>query len=459
MTKIIKYVSDVKGRKYPLVELLGRGGQGEVFAVEGGKLAVKLLFRRSHSEDQYQNLLQTINSVRRLPLDGLSIAKPLELLQWPDIGYVMEFMTDMVPISHLIVPRLKLFDGTQLIDWYVETGGLRRRLRVLANTASVLSRLHGMGLVYGDISHRNIFVSRQSDMSEVWLIDADNLRYRSNAGELRLYTRGYGAPEILKGMSGVNTLTDTYSFAVLAFQTLTLTHPLYGDMVHDGEPELEDKALRGELPWIEHPDDDSNRSSTGILPREKVVSPRLHGLFKQTFVEGLNDSLQRPPLTQWAEYLHAAADLTLRCPNCDGTYFHNVEECPWCGAPRPSFAILRIKLWHPNENLNTELRQKSLAGLSTTIPGTLDLSHRITTGYHIETNDIPAIRIKFTRGKNGVGVVVSNLDGGQYWFESYDGSSKFEIDVMQKHLTKNGTIHLGPVDKMHRTIEFRVREG
>ena len=50
-------------------------------------------------------------------------------------------------------------------------------------------------------------------------------------------------PDLLVlGKSGVNTLTDAHAFAVIAFQTLCLIHPLMGDLVLDGEPELEEKA-------------------------------------------------------------------------------------------------------------------------------------------------------------------------------------------------------------------------
>ena len=41
-------------------------------------------------------------------------------------------------------------------------------------------------------------------------------------------------------------------------------------MVDDGEPELEEKAYRGELPWVILQEDYSNESSVGI-PAEYVL--------------------------------------------------------------------------------------------------------------------------------------------------------------------------------------------
>ena len=66
--------------------------------------------------------------------------------------------------------------------------------------------------------------------------------------------------------TGVNSLTDAHAFSVLAFQTLSLAHPLIGDAVNEGPPEREEEALAGRLPWIDHPTDGSNRASSGIRP-------------------------------------------------------------------------------------------------------------------------------------------------------------------------------------------------
>lgn len=76
------------------------------------------------------------------------------------------------------------------------------------------------------------------------MIDADNVASQSRDGQQGVFTPDYGAPEILKGESGINTLTDSWSFAVMAYRILTLVHPLKGGVVLEGEPEREEAALR-----------------------------------------------------------------------------------------------------------------------------------------------------------------------------------------------------------------------
>ena len=69
---------------------------------------------------------------------------------------------------------------------------------------------------------------------------------------------------MLSGAGVQDSLTDAFSFAVLAFQILVLAHPLIGDAVYRDPGRLEPLAFRGDLPWIDHPTNDGNRSSQGL---------------------------------------------------------------------------------------------------------------------------------------------------------------------------------------------------
>ena len=283
-------VIDELGTTYELSKELGEGGQGKVFAVRGSRYAVKLLSKKSDRE----TLRRKLQQVKLLPIEDLKIARPKAMLKPPYVGYIMEMVTGMTPIKVL----MDISDEVEDVgEWYLQGGGLKRRLWLLAECAEILSRLHAKGLVYGDPSSENIFISTDADAYEIRLIDADNLHYESKVTALGVHTPGFGAPELVKGKSGVNTLTDAYAFAVIVFQTLTLLHPLIGDWVNEGEPDLEDKAFQGELPWIDDPDDTRNHTEAG-LPREMVLSPKLRKLSQRCFGQGLNDPLKRPGIAQ-----------------------------------------------------------------------------------------------------------------------------------------------------------------
>lgn len=359
-------VVDENGAVHALESCLGRGGQGEVWLVRGGRRVVKLL-RRGRDREA---LRRQIAAVKRLDIHALHVARPLALLRPPEVGYVAEFLGDMMPIGKLMKPP----QGEPVTAWYQRTGGLRRRLRLLAHAGEALAGLHALGRIYGDVSHHNVFVSAPSTASEAWLIDLDNLRVESSL-EDAVYTPGYGAPEVVAGKAGSTSFSDAWGFAVLAFHVLTLVHPFLGDDVAEGEPELEEQAFDGTLPWIDHRTDARNRATTGI-PRALVMGKRLTELAHAMFEEGVRNRARRPGVGAWVDRLHRTADQTLLCAGCGGTYLVNAPQCPWCGATRTSYLRVAVHRWEPGHGIveqSGEIEKLPLAGEP--LPLTRRLTH------------------------------------------------------------------------------------
>lgn len=333
-----RVVYDERGGELRLTRSLGRGGQGEVWACSDGKRAVKLL--NDASPARQEQLGFQLRQVRRLPLDGLPIARPQLLLAAPHVGYVMTLAEGMTSLRDLMFPMAR----RDIVQWYLEGGGLRRRLSLLATIAEVLAQLHGRAIAYGDPSPNNMLVSEDVQHAEVFLIDSDNLAVTSSPGH-GVYTPFYGAPEVVRREAGVSTLSDAYGFAVLAFEALSLAHPLIGDAVAAGDPDLESSALAGEMPWIDDPTSDDNRCSTGF-PRDLVLTRRLRELSGATFGVGLRNPAQRPGVSSWAEHLRHAEDLTVKCRSCASTYYGTADECVWCGERRGDLAVLEVLIGH-----------------------------------------------------------------------------------------------------------------
>lgn len=328
-------VIDERGEALELRDELGGGGQGTVWSLPGDQAAVKIL--RADAGVSADSLRMRLAAVRRFDLTGIPIARPLSLLRGDDIGYTMELLASMTSIGSLAaVP------GSGVAEWFLGTGGLRRRLRLLALTAEALDRLHARGIAYGDISPGNILVSAGSGHDQVWLIDPDNLSVQARPVGPAQVTPGYGAPELLSGARLQDSLTDAFSFAVLAFQILVLAHPLIGDAVYQDPGRLEPLAFHGGLPWIDHATDGRNRSSQG-LDRGLVLTRGLRRLASRAFQDGLHDPGQRPSLGEWHEKLDQAALLMIACPACGGTYHASRSVCPWC-RKRERPAILRCDI-------------------------------------------------------------------------------------------------------------------
>jgi len=338
-------VIDSKNISYNVLEKLGEGSQGTTYLLEDKKHIVKL-FNHSFNETESKS---KINFLLNLGLDKKIFSVPLRQITQPKNGYIAEFASGMQPLSNLKLENVK----ESLSEWYLKTGGLSKRHNVLIRLAAILRTLHSKGLAYCDLSPNNVFVSERADLNNVFLIDLDNLRYKTSVVH-NIYTPFYGAPEVISNNSPNTTMSDCYSFAVIAYEMLTLNHPLIGDYVSDGEPELEEQALLGKLPWVDNEDDTTNERTTG-LPTFDVIPNRLLELFRKNFEVGLNNPIERPTMAEWFDTLNLANNELLKCgnPKCNLIYpFNNNKKCPFCGHTPNKVTRIQMRRWEETESFD-----------------------------------------------------------------------------------------------------------
>lgn len=482
----LKTVVDEGGAVHRLApEPLGRGGQGVVFRTRSPDIAVKLIttgpprprsegesssvhlhsllaggtFQPQEGDAAIRALRERLDDVLLLPLEDLRIARPLALLRG-QVGYTLRLLTDMEPISALIAPP-----GTEdLGDWYIASGGLRRRLRVLAKAARLLARIHALPVVYGDISPNNVFISTDSALSEVWLIDPDNLHLEGSRGPT-VYTPGYGAPEVLSGKSRANTLSDAWGFAVLAFQVLCQTHPMLGEIVEAGDWEssrdMEAEAYAGLLPWIHDVDDDENYGELGIFPRELALSPKLRELFDRALGAGRLDPLRRPGMAEWADVFEQAANFTATCPSCGSTFFIQARTCTWCDeGSAPSFLYVQVRRWHPEVDDSVAPTGSSTGHVVIDAEQEVaTLSSRMLRPLLAREREAPWIRLERRRR----GYRVTPLAGGPYLLVEIETERVTDLDgPVELGLPVAGRewhLHCGSTDRPHRVASFRFFKG
>lgn len=427
---------------------LGQGGQGVVFRTRTNPhLVVKLLPRKMTW------LRQRLADVHTLPVaEDVQIARPLALLKDRN-GYTMSLMQDMVPIKELIhTPQ----DGA-LAAFYVATGSLYKRLRVLANAARTLARLHAMPVVYGDVSHNNVFISEDADEHQVWLIDADNLTFARTDGT-SVYTPGFGAPEVVAGRPA-STLSDAYAFAVLAHQVLAQHHPFLGPMAEggwedDGE-DAEQQAFAGALPWVHDADDDRNRVEHGIPP-ELVFSPRIRALFQETFGVGRKRPTARAGMLAWAEVLQTAADRVVRCQECGSSYYLE-RTCPWCDAAHPPFMRVAAYRWIPDEadaEIKVPMRPVWRKDFNLRFGTPEAIGSYIVRPTLFSQKEVPALAVELERD----GIRLTPLDEGTYIWRHSDRIKDLvgPIHVPIPTADDPWFVHCGELDQSHRYLTFRA---
>lgn len=336
-----RLVQDTKGSVYELREELSRGGQGIVYRTQYPQVLIKGFTKKDeHARLRWQ---QHIAWLVNQDLGGLKLARPLALLAAPRFGYVMELMDGLVPLQSLLDSFVNAEEAASTD--YLRQGSLRRRIRILSQLARTLNQLHTRGMLYGDLSPSNIFVSDDPEHAETWLIDCDNISLDAHSG-LTVHTADYGAPEVVRGDALLSSLTDSWSFAVIAYQLLTHNHPFKGELVSDGEPEEEEAALRGERPWINDTQDEANQCFTN-LPLQLIEYSKLPALFSRCFEQGLHRPSERPSMAEWLEALVEIDERTYCCTGCGSTSLlpvdvNSVEDasCFFCDEPADSRLVL-----------------------------------------------------------------------------------------------------------------------
>ena len=325
-------IVDADGRLHHLVmPAINAGGQGEVFQTREPNIGVKVLRHGERDAD-------IIRDVRRLPIEDLtSIAAPLSTLRTHH-GYVMTWLRGMVPLGTDRLPSSSR--RNEIVDWYIATGGLRRRLALNARLAEVMADLHGRGLVYVDLNLANVMVSDTGAAAEVRLIDLDNLRHATDQSSL-VYTPGWEAPELHADRPSTRQ-SDAYSLALVAFTMLTGYHPFSGgDLVRyspDDSP-IRQAALRGEVPSSIDPDDTSNSSDRFLFPLDFLLTDNLLSEFRRTFGPGRLHPDMRPTAAELRRVLWDAHDRTIVC-DCGFSTYIDAGSCASCDTPfRAAFAI------------------------------------------------------------------------------------------------------------------------
>lgn len=314
-------VVDRSGMRFELDREIGGGTQGTVFATKAEGAAVKILNPRQVSREAIES---QILKVARLPILDLPVAQPKNILIESVIGYSMNWLTAMKPISSLFLDSTAPFSE----KWYRDGGGLKKRLKIIESLAEVISSLHARGLVYCDLSGANVLISESSARSQLFLIDLDNLKYSSEIKSI-IGTPQYSAPEQFQ--TGASQLTDDFSLAILAFSVLTGCNPFYGNVLDGKSPDEYQRVPHASLaPWIDDSEDASNRWEKGI-DRNLVVSTRFIELFKKSFELGRFNPESRSIAAEFAVAARSARHSVYRCVTCSWDNFLQNKKCESCG--------------------------------------------------------------------------------------------------------------------------------
>lgn len=307
-------------------ELLGEGGQGQVYrgTVNGKEYALK--YYTSHQSSEFcENLLHNIRT-----------GSPDKHFLWPlamvdgsihQCGYLMELRPKgYQEFSQFLLARVRFSSWSAIVN------------AALSVTLAFRS-LSRAGLSYQDLNDGNFFF--HPDTGDVLICDNDNVTPPdTNLGILGKCR--YMAPEVVKGICKPNNLSDYYSLSVILFMILFANHPLEGKRSCE-LPCFNDAVeheLYGRSPlFIYDPNDQSNTPVPGVHSNVIRRWPLYPLFIREAFIrafsqEILNDPNRRITCNEWLQILSQLRALVVPC-GCGNEFFFDLRSvssnCFNCG--------------------------------------------------------------------------------------------------------------------------------
>ncbi|MCR5490876.1 MAG: hypothetical protein K6F32_01970 [Bacilli bacterium] len=335
------------GKTVTILDVLGDGGQGEVYLVDNAsqKLAFKI-YKDAVSDDFRYNLKNNIAKGSPSP----NFLWPKEFIEFEDgdCGYMMDLRgKEYASFVSYLTGKTRFKSKALMLNWCIEL-------------VKSFKDLHARGFSYQDLNDGSFFLN--PDNGKILICDNDNVtadkRSLGVLGKMR-----YMAPEIVRGdkdrLTGDRQMpdvhSDRFSLAVILFLAMCLGNPFEGEhlkkyVIVDEKAESE---MFGTNPvYIYSEDDKSNRPirgyHTAVLKRYPSLPSYIKSAFHKTFVDGLKDrENSRTTELEWIRLLCRYRDELLTC-SCGEEYIYGFDErkhnlkCPNCHQATRRFCCLHI---------------------------------------------------------------------------------------------------------------------
>jgi serine/threonine protein kinase len=229
---------------YQLVELLGRGGMGEVWRARHRMLAQPAAIKLVSPEVLGGSGVNNESVLKRFEREARATAmlNSQNTIQLYDYGRTADGTLYYV---------MELLDGVDLETLVEEHGALSsaRAVFLLKQICESLDEAHASGLVHRDIKPANVYVCRlgnRHDCIKVLDFGIVAIRDEVQKGKTRLTaensiagTPAFMAPETISGDRDADELVDIYALGCLAYWLVT------GELVFDGDSPV--KILYGHV--------------------------------------------------------------------------------------------------------------------------------------------------------------------------------------------------------------------
>jgi serine/threonine-protein kinase len=207
------------GRRYKIVEMIGRGGFGTVWSGIGRRLKKRVALKVIRTPDA-----EAKQRVRRE-------AKLLRMAQTPGVVNMIE----LIEAEDRMVLVTELVEGTSLADFRDPTPSFV--VEVGIQIARTLEELHAKGIVHADIKPANLIMTLEG---RVVLIDLGTAQLKGEVSLNLVGTPAYMAPELVRGRPAEER-SDVWSLALIMVEMLG------GEIPRRSDPEVFESSLSNSL--------------------------------------------------------------------------------------------------------------------------------------------------------------------------------------------------------------------
>lgn len=304
-------------------ELIGKGGEGEVYAVKG---------RAGQAVKIYNANLRPKRESKVRAMVGEGLAVKTELIAFPGdivtdrkgnfLGFVMRLVSGYRPLHELYNPksRMRLF---QKADY-------RFLIHAALNVARAVGKVHQTGCVIGDLNHSGILVAPDGTVA---LIDADSFQFRLNGTS---YPCVVGVPDFTppelhgKNLAKVERTIehDNFGLAVAIFHLLFMGKHPYAGIRKGAETSMGEDIAQNRFAYSQaRQAQTQTRPPPGALTLD-LFPDTIGAAFEKAF--GLAPSA-RPSARQWMHVLSKMEASLNRCSTVKSHYYPSAAKgCVWC---------------------------------------------------------------------------------------------------------------------------------
>lgn len=313
----------IDGRTLTLGKRIGKGGEGEVFALDSNPdSAVKI----------YKDDLRTKREPKVRAMVQADLADSTKLVAFPAavatdtkgsfIGFLMRLVSGYRPIHELYSPKSR--------KTHFPKADYRFVVRAALNVANAVVKVHQSGCVIGDFNHSGVLVSNEATVS---LIDADSFQYARGG---KLFPSVVGVPDFTPPeLHGADLSTvrrteahDNFGLAVAIFHLLAMGKHPYAGRFAGGDISMGDAIAQHRFAFSQ-----TRAAETRTTPPPASVSlkdfpPQIAAAFEAAFGR---DPAARPNAVTWATLMKELEGALSHCGRVRTHYFPSFAgQCLWC---------------------------------------------------------------------------------------------------------------------------------